>query len=179
MVAINGVIFVENHRPFNFNCNNNKIYAVLLFSKEWFQPRVFVIIFSNHNRGQYFGNKENNQRQLSKNSLKRNDKKQQIPRPKDCNKKVIPAPDSASAALEKEDVCDDIPVKDIKLEYKEGSDKVIQDKKWISGLNVSHKKNIIDPKGWFCSDIMNYSLDIKKQFEHIVWDTVNKSCSYI
>lgn len=74
-VAINGVIFVENHSPFIFNCKNNKIYGVTLFSKEWFQPRVFVIIFWNHNKGQYFGNKENNLKQLSKNSLKRNDKK--------------------------------------------------------------------------------------------------------
>lgn len=78
------------------------------------------------------------------------------------------APDSAAAALEQEDVCDDIPVKKIKLECKEGSDKVIQDEKLVSGLKVSHKKNILDPKGWLCSDIVNYSLDIiKKQFENI------------
>ena len=60
------------------------------------------------------------------------------------------------------------PLKKIKLEFKEGSDKGIQDEKWVSGLTVSHKKNILDPKGWLCSDIVNYSLDIiKKQFEHI------------
>lgn len=111
-----------------------------------------------------------NLKQLSKNSLKRNDKKsgRKKPRPNDCDKEVIPAPDSTAAALEQEDVCDDIPVKKIKLECKEGSDKGIQDEKWVSGLKVSHKENILDPKGWLCSDIVNYSLDIiKKQFEHI------------
>lgn len=52
---------------------------------------------------------------LSKSSLKRNgnDKKsgRKKPRPNDCDKEVIPAPDSDAAALEQDDVCDDIPVK--------------------------------------------------------------------
>lgn len=52
---------------------------------------------------------------LSKSSLIRNDNDKKSgrkkPRPNDCDKEVIPAPDSDAAALEQDDVCDDIPVK--------------------------------------------------------------------
>ena len=41
-------------------------------------------------------------------------------------------------------------------------------KKWIAGLNLTHKSTILDPRGWLCSDIINKSMEIiSKQFTNI------------
>ena len=43
-----------------------------------------------------------------------------------------------------------------------------KDAEWISGLKFSHRSDILNPRGWLCSDVMNKSMDIiSKQFKNI------------
>ena len=95
---------------------------------------------------------------MSKNSLKRNDKKsgRKKPRRNDYDKDIIPAPDSA-AATENEVSEEPIKVKKIKLEEEE-VDVDDSGKDWVHSLKLSHKETILHPKGWICSDVMNQSL---------------------
>ena len=104
-VENNGVTFVENQKAFIVNGNNNKKYAVALFPKETCQcpatGTCYHILAARIKIGDNISEPKKiiNLKQLSKNSLKRNDKKsgRKKPRPNDYDKDIIPAPDSAAA----------------------------------------------------------------------------------